>query len=140
MLTLSLQPKTVDVPLTDNVVVHVRTATSVDVIAAEQQATLMMKAAMEGRALTELIGFGMTSTGPNLEDPAIRAAWTSFVTEVLLAEQVISGWEGIGNGDGEPIEPDRASIAALMQDPRHRTKLRSAIEAPLVALEGEAKK
>lgn len=140
MLKLTAQSKPCAVTLAKGVVVQARTATSVDVIAAESEATRIMLAAMEGRALTELMGFGFAMEGPDLSDPKVRESWTRFTVEVLLAEQVISGWEGIGKDSGEPVQPDRFSIAMLLQDPGHRAKLSAAIQRPLHDLESEAKK
>jgi hypothetical protein len=140
MLKLSLQSEPCAVALAKGVVVHARTATSVDVIAGEAEAARIVAAAVEGGALTEMLGFAFALEGPDLEDPAVRASWVVFITEVLVAEQVITSWEGIGNQEGEPVEPDRASIAMLMQDPLMRAKLKHTIQRPLLALEDEAKK
>lgn len=140
MLKLSLQAEPCTVTLAKGVIVQARTATSVDVIAGEAEAARIVSAAMEGSALTEMLGFAFALEGPNLEDPVVRASWVVFVTEVLVAEQVITSWEGIGNQEGEPVEPDRSSIAMLMQDPLMRAKLKHTIQRPLLALEDEAKK
>ena len=140
MLKLSLEARTVTIDLAPGVVVYARTLTSIDVIAAETEAARLMKAALEGEAVTEMMGFGMVIEGPDLSDAKVRAAWTAFVTEVLLVEQVIEGWDGIGDAAGNVVDPDRQTIAWLLQDPGHRRRVRAAIEEPLLQVEQEAKK
>ncbi|MEO0385044.1 MAG: hypothetical protein AAF234_15975 [Pseudomonadota bacterium] len=140
MLTLGAPSAQTTVTLAKGVSVTVRPATSVDVLAAEGEAARLMKAALDGAALTEILQFGVSSDGPDLNQAPIRAAWTRFVIDVLLAEQVISAWDGIGDASGSPIAPNRAAIAALLQDPVRRRPIMTAIEAPLHAVEDEAKK
>lgn len=140
MLKLSASSAPCEIELQAGVLVRARTVTTIDVIAAETEATAMMLAGLDGQALIELVGFGFTMDGPDLTDPGVRESWTRFVIEVLLAEQTIKGWEGIGNEAGEPVDPDRASIAMLLQDPGHRAKLMTTIQKPFMALESEAKK
>jgi len=126
------KPPFVPVALGSDAVIRVRAATQADVDHA---------AARAGRDLMGLVGgseagavlaaiLGEDFKVGALSDTARIAAAGERLSEIYLLLACQDGWSGVGNEDGEPIEePDPATLALLLNDPRRRARIAAVMNA-----------
>jgi hypothetical protein len=125
-------PPYVPVALGGGAVVRVRAATQADVdhAAARAQRDLMglVAGSEAGAVLAEVLGEDFRVDA--LRDTARIAAAGERLSEIYLLLACQDGWSGIGTQDGEPIaEPDPATLALLLNDPRRRARIVTVMNA-----------
>ena len=62
------------------------------------------------RPLARLVGAGMAIPAEKQDEIAAR----------LLAEEVVTGWDGLADDEGRPVAFSREAAAAIFLDPAHR--------------------
>jgi hypothetical protein len=128
------RPPFVPVDLGGGAVIRVRPATSADVeeAGARAQRDIMgfVAGSDAGDVLAEVLGDDFNVRALK-DSPRVMPA-SARLAEVYLVLACHDGWSGIGTEDGEPIpEPDAATLAMLLADPRHRYKIISVVNASL---------
>jgi hypothetical protein len=126
------KPPFVPIALGGDAVMRVRAATQADVdhAAARAQRDLMglVAGSEAGTVLTAILGDDFKVGA--LSDTARIAAAGERLSEIYLLLACQDGWRGIGNENGEPIEePDPATIALLLNDPRRRARIVAVMNA-----------
>ena len=126
------------VELAPGAVVFVRPATSYDFEAAKQAFAKAAKAAADTAALASLYGLPFAASAQESADAVAGLNQTIFWTEV--AKLCIDRWEGIADGDGQPLPVEREAIALLMTEQSWHLALVAAMAAGVheVRAEGNA--
>ena len=115
MLKLSKEmPRATKVALAGGAYVDVRAATTLDYHAALAEVVRVADAIRRGEEALEEAGIDAPEL---LEDAALRAGLSEYLLAVELGARCITAWHGIGDEEGNPLDPGRDSIMALMRDP-----------------------
>ncbi|WP_373237691.1 hypothetical protein [Cohaesibacter celericrescens] len=95
-----------------------RPVSAVEHAAAKERASDMVSHFLDGSGALSLVGLPEISVGngSNEDHRYMLNGLSRILIAVYVAEMVVSGWEGVGDEDGKPIDPSLSAFGMLFQD------------------------
>ncbi|BBE74363.1 hypothetical protein [Oharaeibacter diazotrophicus] len=125
----------VTVPLVAGASVSVRVLDAVAAHQVEAEATDLHRRIRDGADVLAAIGTDLPPVCGDGSDKGLGL----YLEDYVLGRLAIVAWTGIGDEDGEPVDPTPTAIAAVMRDPALAKAIRDAATAPLHATIAEGK-
>ena len=124
-LGTAAEPTTILVP--GGATITLRPATTAEHHAAMAAVERIVAAILRGEEAAETAGLDAFALGG---DDDLADGLRQHLVAVELGARVILSWTGIGDEDGNPVEPSRAAILALCRDPTVARRITAAALAP----------